>query len=204
MAVDNAVTRRLFFAFDLDEATRAAIAALVDRLRQRLESDLARDRGRIKWVERENLHLTVRFLGATTDAKWQELRVVMQQPLTLAPFELRFDRVGTFPERGAPRVVWVGVSAGAVEASRVCNELDQRLSTIGIPPETRPFHAHLTLGRFRDVASRGTSRTLREVVVDSLEAVLVDHVTLYESELTPGGPRYVPLLRVGFRSDVAA
>ena len=152
-------------------------------------------------VERENLHLTVRFLGATTEAKWQVLQAVMQEHLTIEPFDLGFDRVGTFPERGAPRVVWLGVSAGTIDARRVCEALEQRLRAIDIPPDTRPFHPHLTLGRFRDVANRSDSVALRGVVMDPLDAVRVDRVTLYESQLTPGGPRYEPLLRVGLGAN---
>jgi 2'-5' RNA ligase len=201
MAVGTAITRRLFFAIDLDEPSRAAIANLMERLRERLESDSARRRDPIKWVERENLHMTVRFLGATLEARAQEVQAAMSRPLSSKPFALGFDRVGTFPERGAPRVVWLGASVGAAEAARARDELDERLKAVNVPPEPRPFRPHLTLGRFRDFARGSDGRAIRGVGMEGFAAVRVDHLTLYESHLSSRGPRYVPLLSVWLGSS---
>jgi 2'-5' RNA ligase len=196
MVAGNTLTRRLFFAIDLDEPTRAAIADLVERLDRRLEGKGAGRRGLIKWVERENLHMTLRFLGNTPEERFQQLQVVMSRHLASQPFALRFAQVGTFPERAAPRVVWLAASIGAAEAARTRDELDERLKGIEVPPEPRPFLPHLTLGRFRELGRASDVRAIREVGVVGLEAVRVDHVTLYESHLSSRGPRYVPLLRV--------
>lgn len=201
MAVGTAITRRLFFAIDLDEPSREAVADLINRLSKQLESDPARGHRLIKWVERENLHLTVRFLGATPEKRVLELQRAMGTHLSSRPFVLRFDRVGTFPERGAPRVIWLGASDGEAEAARARDELDERLTAIHIPPESRPFRAHLTLGRFREAAGRGSDgRAIRESGVDGLGGLHVDHLTLYESHLSSRGPRYVPVLTVGLGS----
>ena len=200
VAGGSADTRRLFLAVDLDEPCRASVAKLIERVRGRPGSGLdGRYGGRVKWVERENLHVTVRFLGATTEARWRELQAVLQEPLAVEPFDLRFDHVGTFPESGAPRVIWLGIAADAAKAPRhASEEIEQRLRAAGIPPDARPFHPHLTLGRFRAPARRWDSTALHEVGVEPLEPVHVDHVTLYESRLTPRGPRYEPLLRLAF------
>ncbi len=162
MVAGTAITRRLFLAIDLDEPSRAAIANLMERLKARLESDPARGRGPIKWVERENLHMTVRFLGATPEARVQELEAALIRPFSSKPFVLGFDRVGTFPERGAPRVVWLGASIGAEEAARARDELDERLKVVQVPPEPRPFRPHLTLGRFREPARGLDGGAIRE------------------------------------------
>ena len=193
---DRVGTRRLFVAVDLDEPCRLAVAKLIERLGKRLESG-AGVRARVKWVERENLHLTIRFLGHIAEPQWQDVHAALQRPLATGPFDLTFDRVGTFPEHGAPRVVWLGVATGAVETQRVFEELEQRLRTAGIAPDTRPFHPHLTIGRFRDRTRRSDGDALREPLVERLALVHVDHVTMYQSRLTPQGSRYEPLLRVG-------
>jgi 2'-5' RNA ligase len=196
MAVGTAVTRRLFFAIELDEPSRAAISELINRISNRLESDSARGRGPIKWVERENLHMTLRFLGATPEARVLELQKAMARHLSSRPFALRFDRVGTFPERGAPRVVWLGASDGAAEATRARDELEQRLVAINVPPESRPFRPHLTLGRFRGLGRGSERRAIRDVSVGTFEPLHVDHLTLYESHLSSRGPSYARLLTV--------
>lgn len=188
--------RRLFIAVDLDERCRLAVAKLIEQLDRRLESS-AGSRARVKWVERDNLHLTIRFLGATAESQWQILQTALERPLSTGPFELRFDRVGTFPEHGAPRVVWLRIAAGAAETTLVFEELEQRLRATSIAPDPRPFSPHLTLGRFRDRARRSDGNALHEFKVERQDPVRVEHVTVYESHLTPHGPRYEPLLRVG-------
>ena len=197
MAPYRAGTRRLFLAVDLDEPSRVSVAKLIEQLGKRLDS-AAGFRGRVKWVERENLHLTIRFLGATAEPLWERLQAELQGPLSIGPFDLRFDRVGTFPEQGAPRVVWLGAVTGAAETGRVFEELEQRLRATGIAPDTRPFHPHLTLGRFRGPTRRSDGEALRGHIVEPPVLVRVEHVTMYESRLTPRGPRYEPLFRVRF------
>jgi 2'-5' RNA ligase len=195
MAPGSAVTRRLFFAIDLDESARTAIAGLMGRLSQRLDSEGAGS-GRVKWVERENLHITVRFLGATPEERVHQLQSTLNSHLSSRPFVLRFDHVGTFPERGAPRVVWLGTSIGAAEATRARDELEERLRALDVPPEPRPFRPHLTLGRFRETGRGSDGRAIRSVEVGRLNDVQVDYLTLYESHLSSHGPRYVQLMKV--------
>ena len=190
----------MFIAVDLDEPCRLAIAKLIDRLGKQMESG-AGFKGRVKWVERDNLHLTIRFLGETAQPQWQDVHAVLQRPLATGPFDLTFNRVGTFPEHGAPRVVWLGVATGAAETLHVFEELEQRLRTAGIAPEARPFHPHLTIGRFRDPTRRSAGDVLRGPLVERQAPVRVEHVTMYQSRLTSHGPRYEALLRVGLGSS---
>jgi 2'-5' RNA ligase len=200
MAPGSAVTRRLFFAIDLDEPARTAIADLIGRLSQRLESAGAGS-GRVKWVERENLHITVRFLGATPDERVHQLQSTLNRHLSSRPFVLRFDHVGTFPERGAPRVVWLGTSIGAAEAVRARDELEARLRALDVPAEPRPFRPHVTLGRFREMGRGSDGRAIRSVEVKRFDDVRVDHLTLYESHQSSHGPRYAPILRIPLGSE---
>src|SRR4029453_10437528 len=131
MAVGDVVGRRLFFAFDIDEPFRDDLTRLVDELSKRLDPPGRGLKGRVKWVERENFHLTVRFLGSTPESRLTEIRSVLESPFGSRTFELRFDRLGAFPDRGAPRVIWVGASAGATPAAIAQQELEQRLESVG-------------------------------------------------------------------------
>jgi 2'-5' RNA ligase len=200
MAPGSTVTRRLFFAIDLDEPSRSAITELIEELSRRLESNGARHT-RVKWVERENLHMTLRYLGATPEQRVHELLSILARNLPSRPFVLGFDRVGTFPERGAPRVVWLGASIGAAEAARARDELEERLSAINVAPEPRPFRPHLTLGRFREMGRGSDGRAIRSVEVRAFDGVRVEYLTLYESHLSSRGPRYAPILKVMLGSD---
>lgn len=196
MAARNDLTHRLFLAFDLDEPCRQGVQRLVDDLATRIEPHGPSSKGRVKWVERDNLHLTVCFLGSTPEPRLEAIRALLEPSFGSRAFELRFDRLGAFPERGAPRVIWLGDSAGSAPAEAVQRELEDRLKAVGVPPDRRPFRAHLTLGRFREPARREDSRVIREFVLNPIGPLVVDHLTLYESHLSNRGPSYDSLVRV--------
>lgn len=196
MALGDVVARRLFFAFDIDEPCREALTRLVDELAKRIDPPGSGSKRRVKWVERDNLHLTVRFLGSTPESRLTEIRSVLEPPFGSRTFDLRFDRLGAFPDRGAPRVVWVGASADAAPAEMAQRELEQRLESLGVPLERRPFRAHLTLGRFREPSRAREGRVIREFTMAPIGPLLVDHITLYESHLSSRGPAYDALMRM--------
>jgi 2'-5' RNA ligase len=192
VAAGGALTHRLFLAFDLDEACREALTRLVDRLTAHLES-AGIDARRVKWVVGQHLHVTVRFLGAVPGPHVGRLRAVLAPAFSSPMFVLRFDRLGVFPAAGRPRVIWVGDSAGARGADRARRELDERLAGLGLEPEpeSRPFQAHVTLGRFREPPPAVAARAIRELRFEPLRPVPVSDLTLYESQLSSRGPAYV-------------
>jgi 2'-5' RNA ligase len=199
MVARDEVTHRLFFAFDLDEPCRRAVQRLVDELVRRIDLRGPAPGGRVKWVERENLHLTVSFLGSTPEQRLDAIRAALETPFNSQTFGLRFDRLGAFPERGAPRVIWIGDSRGTTLAEAVQRELAERLKAVDVPAETRPFRAHLTLGRFREPGGHEDAQAIREVAVEPIGPLLIDHLTLYESHLSSRGPSYDALVRVALK-----
>ncbi len=192
------MTRRVFCAFDLDEACRQAATRLVERL-CRVPEFRRHGENRIRWVPPENLHVTVRFLGAMRESAVCELQAVLARPLTSRAFHLQFEGVGMFPDRGGPRVIWIGVTDGAAKAERVCRELDERLARLERVRERRVLRPHVTVGRFRQPGSASVRRAIRGLTMNSFEALLVDHLTVYESHLSSRGARYVPLVRTPLR-----
>ena len=189
---------RLFIATDLDDGAREGIAALQWRLVRRVG-----DRSSIKWTKPEQMHLTLAFVGEADAALSADLIVAMQRPTAQPAFECEFDRVGMFPPQGAPRVLWLGVGAGAPQMSALQAQVAARAERLGVVLERRPFHPHLTLARWRD--SRPSDRR----AVDDLPApgvvarVRIDHATLYRSELSPGGSIYTPLARATLTGSAA-
>ena len=106
---------------------------------------------------------------------------------------MKLGRLGVFPPTGLPRVLWIGIADGAESLGIVHRLLAERLG-VADRGEDRPFHAHVTLARVRGrMASLGD--VLREVDNSVGTPTRVDHITLYESHLSPGGPRYEPLVR---------
>jgi 2'-5' RNA ligase len=186
---------RLFVAVDLgDHVRRAASTAsrqIADRIRQ---LDV---RARIGWVAEANLHLTLRFIGEVDEPTGAAVRDVMVPPLDHEPFELGIAGAGAFPPHGDLRTIWLGVSTGAAELAAVSRTVEQRMVSVGLPPERRAFTAHLTIGRVKDIG-RGQAAGVRRALVAVVEEEVrcrVGLVTLYRSRLTPRGAEYEALLR---------
>jgi 2'-5' RNA ligase len=181
---------RLFFAIALEEMLRVAAAQVVDRLQQRLSA--ARSARAVKWVERDNLHVTMRFLGEVDERRAAALVEAAGQPLAQATFDLALGSAGAFPAAGPPRVLWIGLAAGADSARAVFRSLEQRTAALGFEPEPRAYTPHVTLGRVREIDdTRG--RDLRKWLAETpphLGTQRVNMVTLYRSHLSSAGPRY--------------
>jgi 2'-5' RNA ligase len=186
---------RLFFAFELDDGARAKVSHELDRLTRRLSR--AREGRAVKWVERENLHVTLRFLGEVADPSAAALMDALSAPLRVAPFTMTLGGGGCFPPAGPPRVAWVGIRNGTDAAKAVYERLEERLTPLGFDREPRGYTPHVTLGRIREV-TRQTGRELREwlgALPSPLADLLVREIVLYRSHLGPQGPRYELLRR---------
>lgn len=193
MAAPRELSRRLFVAIDLDEAIRDALGRVTDRLAVALADGATSSRHRVRWVARERLHVTVRFLGATPTAAVEPLRTALTPGFASPVFELRFDRLGTFPETGRPRVVWAGFSDDGAAVSLVRRELDARLEELGLAADRQRFRPHVTLGRFREPGRAADGRTVRDIAMEDMAVIgpmSVQRLTLYESHLSSRGPGY--------------
>lgn len=185
---------RLFVGVDLDASRREAVtraAEAIGRLLNRSCGERA-----VRWVARDNLHLTIRFLGEVDEALAARVREALAPPLDVEPFDVAFDGAGAFPPRGTPRVLWIGVIRGAAGLERTVEAVDGRLRDAGVPASARPFSPHLTIGRFRERARVGRGDALRETLAAVPVAsgdMRVTSVVLYNSHLSPGGPRYEAL-----------
>ena len=191
----------------MDETIRAFIAIeLTGRAHDELaclQSALQKAGADVKWVEPENIHLTLRFLGDLVPEKAEELKKVLAETAAGSrPFELTIKDVGAFPGLASPRVIWAGVGLGAAESARIAEAIETKLQALGIPKEERSFYPHVTLGRAR---SRKNCEKLRGIIeTTKFEAgskIYVDHLTLFRSQLTPRGPVYTPLFKASIATS---
>jgi RNA 2',3'-cyclic 3'-phosphodiesterase len=181
---------RLFIAVDLDDVAREAIAAEQKRLIAAIGG-----RGGLRVVKPDQMHLTLVFLGHVDDARVPEITSAAGESIGRAPFDLVFAGVGVFPPRGRPNVLWLGVADGAREAIAVQHEMASRVQRFGVELEQRPFHPHLTLARWRDSRPADRTRALDAATTRTIARIHVDHVTLYQSKLSPAGSTYSVVAR---------
>jgi 2'-5' RNA ligase len=185
------VGKRLFVAVDVDDPTRDA----VDHLSLALQQEAVIQKlGRASWVSRNRMHLTLHFVADADPGSERLLLDALEHPIPRSPFNLTFQGLGFFPERGAPRVLWLGISEGLDHLRAIHSELGRRLER-----SREPFHPHLTLARFRDGVPRARVAEMAAFPAAAGPS-LIDRVTLYESRLSPKGPTYTALAQAPLKA----
>lgn len=151
----------------------------------------------LRRVQPDNLHVTLAFLGETPESRLPDVGAAAEEATAgVAPFRLAFDRAGRFPERGRPRVVWLGMADGRASVERLGEALSRALRERSLEFEDRPLSPHLTLARLRDDATASDARAIASSV-DSLAVVPlsvdVSAIAVVRSVLSPKGSRYTTL-----------
>ncbi len=178
---------RCFVAVKAGEAVRRKLAEVQAALR-RADAD-------VRWVDEENLHLTLKFLGEIEEEEAGRLAGLLKEESARWPrMELEYAGVGNFPEHGAPRIVWAGCTGDVARLAGLAGAVERAAEKIGVPREGRPFVAHLTLGRVK--SARNAKRLLAAIEAQRRVPVGKDAVAefvLFRSTLTPEGPVYEPV-----------
>jgi 2'-5' RNA ligase len=190
---------RTFIAIDLGPAIRERCVALQDTL--------AQTGTEVKWVEPENIHLTLLFLGEVDERQIPSLcRAVADCCAGHEAFTLGVGTVGCFPHPRRPRTVWAGVQEGREEVCALHEALEPPLLALGCyRREDRQYTPHVTLGRVR--GERGTDAlagALGKSARWQAGATEVREVLVLSSELRPEGPIYTVLSRAKLGSLSAA
>ncbi len=134
---------RVFIAVEPGKAIRSRCVSL--------QETLARSGTEVKWVEPDNLHLTLLFLGEVDERDLLPVcRAVAAVCAELERIDLSVEGVGAFPNPSRPRTIWAGVGAGAAELIALHDALEPPLMELGCyRREERKFSPHLTLGRVK-------------------------------------------------------
>ncbi len=178
---------------------RAFVAiALSEELLRRVEHEqqgLASKLEGVRWVAREQLHLTLKFYGNVATADLEALKEAVQRATAgIRSFELSLGELGCFPSLQRPSVLWLGLG-GQLESLRLLQEqIERETKQFGSHSETRDFHPHLTIARVRDPRrARRVSEVVREVRIEELGKWTVKEVALIQSQLSPKGSTYITL-----------
>jgi 2'-5' RNA ligase len=189
---------RTFIALDLGKTIRDKAVALQD--------SLARAGSDVKWVEPENLHVTLLFLGEVDDRDVPAVcRTVADCCREHEPFTMSVENVGCFGNPRRPRTIWVGVGEGTAAVVALHTALEGALLELGCyRREDRQFTPHITLGRVKHDAE-GSLDALAALLAKKAEwqagEVAVREVLVMSSELTSQGPIYAILSRAKLGSS---
>jgi len=161
----------------------------------RVQEELKRTDAQVKWVEPDNIHLTLKFLGHITPEDLEKVKITTRAILKpFASFEISIAGLGAFPQIEYPRVIWLGINKGKEELGKMVSNLEERLARIGFAKGKRPFSPHLTLGRVK--SSKGKRKLvgiLTTTEASNLGNMRVTRISIMKSELKPQGPIYTSL-----------
>lgn len=172
---------RCFVAVDVEDPQ---VVSRVSSIQEQLRATGAR----LKLVELENLHLTLRFIGEVPQETVERIRQALEG-LEFEPFTVHFAGLGAFPDARRPRVVWVGVSEGASELAELSAKVNKALSRLKLPSIDEEFTPHLTIARVKGGVG-SLPMLLQEAARVEIGTMRVDRVRLKRSTLTPRGPIY--------------
>lgn len=151
----------------------------------------------IKWVHENNLHLTLKFLGETSEEQVQQTKSILEKTgIGATAFSFSLKGLGYFKSKGQPRVFFTSIS-GFETMEKIAGELEEQLFNVGFEKETRIFKPHLTLARIKFLRNKKRFYEFVDRYKNKMfQTVTVSEIVFYESILKPQGPKYVPLKTV--------
>ena len=140
-----------------------------------------------RWQHEEQLHLTLRFVGEVDRPIGDDLALALGR-VSGEPFSIRVKGVGRFEQRNSG-ALWAGIEPREPLAA-LAAKVERACQAVGLEPERRAFHPHITLARWKGRRSRELASFLerrRGLVSDPFE---VDRFILFESRLSRHGAHY--------------
>ena len=177
------MSKRLFVAIDLPESIRQLLANLDPHIHG------------VRWTHPAQMHLTLGFFGdvpENVDLKLREKLTAIQ----FGAFFLPVNGVGSFSAKGTPKIVWIGVGKAHPHLFQIYKRVQEAALAVGLEPELRPWHPHITLARCRDVSAQALRKFLQSNAGFDAGMTRVDAFHLYSSKLTPAGPIHTRELTV--------
>ncbi len=178
---------RTFIAIDLAPPIKDELSNFIQKL--------AAISSNIKWVKRNGMHLTLKFLGEIEEDKLDEIKSCLSEiSKDHASFSLQLKGTGTFPPgKKKPRVLWIGIEENK-KLIILQSDIEKKLSKLGFLPEKRLFHPHLTLGRVKIGSQLGKIMAYMEKNREkSFGQMEVKKITFFRSILKPTGAEYQAL-----------
>ena len=169
---------RLYIAIDLSEQAKENI--------EKIKLELKGIQG-VKPVSKENIHLTLKFLGEVSDNKAEDIARALSQ-VKFKPFNISINKMGVFPNEQRIQVLWVDAEP-AEPLFELKKQIDASLPRL---KDDHPFKSHITFARIKYIANDSDKKKILDILRKSVEktSFLVNKFRLYKSDLQPTGPVY--------------
>jgi RNA 2',3'-cyclic 3'-phosphodiesterase len=169
--------KRLFVSIELPGSVRERLAEMDPHLRG------------VRWLEPQQMHLTLSFLG-NVSGETQETLMEKLRAISWKSFFLPLVGLGTFPGKGWPKIIWIGVGTGHPHLFQLHKRVQEAVLAAGLEPDLRAFHPHVTLARCRDVSPETIRPFLKAHANLDAGMVRIESFHLNSSELGADGSVY--------------
>jgi len=174
---------RTFIAIPLPPEGHALLARLQEEMRM-LHID-------VRWTKPSSIHITLKFLGEIPPAMIDRLADALRAVSTgHGPFRLCQYGIGGFPDLRNPRIIWCGIEGELDRLRNLQTKVERVCADFGIPPETRKYSPHLTLGRIQSKTNLQHLQDYIKIAPDFEQEFAVERYHVYQSILTPQAPQY--------------
>jgi RNA 2',3'-cyclic 3'-phosphodiesterase len=181
---------RVFCAIEIPAPVRQTVLRHIANLKEGVPDAKA------SWSRDANLHLTLKFLGETTQSFVPDISNAASQAVAgLAPFSILLEQTGAFPKQGQPRVLWIGINDSSSKLGELHARLDDELAKAGFAKDTRPFHPHLTVARLRQPRHARTLAAAHRELKFEPSDIAVAELLVIRSELSSEGSKYTVVSR---------
>jgi len=193
---------RAFIAIELSDPIKVSLSSLITTLRSKEHHSTKY----VKWVDPQEIHLTLKFLGnIAPDQVPRIIEAITPSAQSLCPLKLQLGKLGVFPNLQRTRVIWVAVTGEVKPLITLQKDIDQALAPLGFPREGRSFSPHLTLGRLREQATPTERSSIGSLIsateIEDGPTLEVAEICLIRSTLTPPGAIYKRLASIGLHSE---
>ena len=169
---------RLFVAIALPETVKEQLSFLQRGLKE------------ARWINPENLHLTLRFLGELDGRQASDVDAGLAV-LRHDSFSIGLSGIDHFGDGRKVRALWTGV-VDPEPVTRLQAKVERAVQLAGLNPESRKFKPHITLARFKKAPGTAFAEYLQRNALFRCEPFTVNEIVLYSSLLTRDGALYRP------------
>jgi len=178
--------KRLFIGIKIEPSDK--LLGIYEEIKLNLEPE------KIKWITKENMHITLKFLGNTDIKLITQIKEVIKNSIThYKPFQLELKGIDCFTKNKQIKVIWMGIDTNS-EINALANHLINKMENLGFENEQRDFKAHLTLGRVNsNINEEKIQRIMSYYQDEIIQKVIVSEMILFESLSSQQGPKYIPI-----------
>jgi 2'-5' RNA ligase len=180
---------RIFIGIKLDNQVHDAIESFLKPFKKM--------RSPLRWVKRENVHLTLKFIGEISEDRYSQLEArLADKGYSDSDLEIVLSGCGSFGRRNDLDIFWLGIEKNT-GLEDLFNQIEDSLAPLGIDKETRPFKPHITVGRNK---KRFNFKSLLRMMEDYADRQIAQFSAtcfqVFKSDLKPEGPAYTILKEI--------